>query len=355
MRPADSLPADAWAHRADQIVLPPVDEPDAHMRPSNLGDTYVEREYEALAGEQAVAWAAEGERAARPHQMRARGLARQMAAAELLLTEQADAVRQAKADAQHAARVLLPYTRREPGAKLRYWLCWWVLVLGDMAGVWAAAVMHGEVPAIAFGQALASGVAAGCTGLVGLEVKYLRMARARVRNAESLTDDERRYQRLFMGSDRGVSLAGLVGFVSLVVVGLLAVGIFVLRASTEGSAAGLMFGLLAAATALGSFLLGYAAADEVADLISLITKWAVKAERHYRRLAASADVQRQAEAEEAARSLLAEHQARGLAAVQQIEALSWRILRNNPQVLGHGFPAGDAGGVIGRRRRDGAA
>ncbi|REE94737.1 hypothetical protein DFJ69_0087 [Thermomonospora umbrina] len=325
------------------------------VRPSRLGTTYVELEYEALAGEQAMAWAAEGEEVARAHQLRAQGLARRAATTEVLLAEQELAVREANAAYLHAARVLLPYTRREPGAKWRYALCWPLLVLGDMSGVWAAAVSFGEVPAIALGQALASGVAAGCAGLVGSEVKALRLARGRARDPETLSDDERRYQRLFVGRDRGARLVGLAGLLSLVVMALLSVGIFILRASTEGTAAGAMFGCLAAATAMGSFLLGYASADEVADLLYAYQRRARSAERHFRRLGSASVLRRQAEAAEAARSLGVEHQARGLAATQRVEALAWRIQHNNAVVTGHGFAAGEAGGVIGRRRRqDGA-
>lgn len=342
---------DAWTREADAALVQQVDHASAQPRPSTIGPTYVDQEFHALGDEQELVWSAEGERTARPSQVRARGLDQATAATAFLLTESETAVRQAHADHQHAARVLTPYVRRESAAKLRYWIAWVILVLGDMTGVWAAAVMHGEVPAIAFGQALASGVAAGCSGLVGAEVKYLRMARDRVRDLESLTDDERRYQRLFGGSDRGVGLVGLVGLVSLAVVLLLASGIFILRASTEGSAAGLMFGLLAAATALGSFLLGYSAADEVADLLAATAKRATQAEKRHLKLAASPVFTAQAKAEATARSLREEHRLRGQAAGKRFESLAWRVQRRHPEVFGHGYPAGEQSGVIGRRTR----
>ncbi|RFS84149.1 hypothetical protein D0T12_18500 [Actinomadura spongiicola] len=339
----------AWTDEADAVSLPRLDEVGGLVRPGNIGVSYAEREYAALAGEQEASWAAEGEQRARPWLIRAHGLAAAVAADQVVLAACAQELQQAKADYQHAVRVLLPYARREPGAKWRYALCWPVLVLGDMSGVWAAAVMHGEVPVIAFGQALASGVAAGCAGLVGSEFKALRMARARVREPDSLTEDERRYQRLFAGTDRGAGLVGLVGVVSLVVAALLAVGIALLRTSTEGIAAGAMFGLLAAATALASFLLGYWAADEVADLVATLGKRARRAERRYLQVAKSKAIMQRAETEEAARSVRMECALRGQAAARRVASLSWRIQRNNPQVFGHGFPAEDH--VVGRRDR----
>jgi hypothetical protein len=346
---------DVWTQEADAVSLPRLDEVGGHPRPPGVGVTYAEHEYHALADEQELIWPAEGERAARPFQERARGLDRVAAGTEFLLSEQEHEVRQARADYQHAAWVLTPYTRREPGAKPRYWICWPVLWFGDTAGVWSAAVTNGDVPSIAFGQSLASGLAAACAGLVGAELKYIRMAKARQRDPESLTEDEARYARLFADTDNGGSIVKLISFFSLVVVALLAVGIFNLRSSIEGSASGLTFGLLAAATAIGSGLLGYSATDEVADLLAAMAKRAQKAEQRYLKLVKSSAFRDKAQAEEAARSIRDEYQLRGQAAGKRVESLSWRVQRRNPQVFGHGFPAGEQGGVIGRRTRRGGA
>jgi hypothetical protein len=346
---------DVATEEADAVVLPRLDEVGGHPRPSGIGVTYAEQEFHTLADEQELIWPAEGEHAARSFQVRARGLDRLAAATEALLSVQEHEMRQALTDYQHAAWVLAPYVRREPWAKLRYWVCWPVLWLGDTAGVWSAAVINGDVPYIAFGQSLASGLAAACAGLVGAELKYIRMAKARRRDPESLSEDEQRYTRLFTSDDNGHGIVKLVGCLSLVVVALLAVGIFSLRAGIEGSASGLTFGLLAAATAIGSGLLGYSAADEVADLLAAMEKRAQKAERRYLQLAKSPAFRRSARAEEAARSVQNEYRLRGQAAGKRAESLAWRVQRRNPQVLGHGYPVEEQGGVIGRRARRGGA
>lgn len=342
---------DARTSEADAITLQQVEDVSAQPRPANVGPTYAEQEYHALADEQRLIWPAEGERAARPHEIRARGLDWATAAMGSLLAESAAAVRQAYADCQHAARVLTPYVRREPGAKLRYWICWPLLWFGDTAGVWSAAITNGDIPYVAFGQACAAGLAAACAGLVGSELKALRMARARRRDPESLTEDEQRYRRLFTDTDGGRGIVTLVGLLSLVVVALLAVGIFTLRSSIEGTAAGLTFGLLAAATAIGSGLLSYSAADEVADLLGVMAKRAARAEKRYLKLATATPPKAQAEAEATARSIAVEYQLRGQAAGRRFESLAWRVQRRNPHVLGHGYPTGEQSGVIGRRVR----
>ncbi len=345
--------ANVWTHEADLITLPRLGEVGAHPRPSTVGPTYVEYEYAALADEQESAWTATGEETSRPHKAAAKRLHAEAAATDFLMTETATEVVAAQADVQHAARVLSPYARREPGAKLRYWIGWVVLVLGDTGGVWSAAVINGDVPVIAFFQALASGLAAACAGLVGSELKDMRMAKARRRDPETLTEEEKRYRRLFTATDGGTGIVKLIGFLSAVVVGLVAVGILALRSSIEGSASGLTFGLLSAATAIASGLLGYSAADEVADLLAVMQKRVRAAEQRYLKLASSKAFKAKATAETTAESLQLEAQSRGTAAAKRVESLSWRVLRRNPQVAGHGYPAGEPGGVIGRRARRG--
>ncbi|HEU0087713.1 MAG TPA: hypothetical protein VFQ77_08690 [Pseudonocardiaceae bacterium] len=344
---------DAWTREADAVSLPRLDEVGGHPRPSGVGVTYAEQEYHALADEQELSWPAEGEHAARQFQVRARGLDSAGVATEFLLAQSEVEVRQAHADYQHAARVLTPYVRRESGAKLRYWLCWPILWFGDTAGVWSAAVTNGDIVYIAFGQALAAGLAAVCAGLIGAQARDLQMARARRCDPESLSEDQRRYRRLFTATDEGLGIIKLVGLLSLTVVALLAVGVFALRTGIEGSLSGLTFGLLAAATAIGSGLLAYASSDEVADLIDFMAKRVRRAEKRHLKLAAASPLKVRAEAEEAARSILAEYQLRGQAAAKRVESLGWRVQRRNPQVVGHGYPVGEQSGIIGRRARRG--
>jgi hypothetical protein len=345
------LQKDAWMRAADAVKLPQVDEARLQPRPIGVGRTYAEEEFHALADEQELLWPADAERAARSHKVRARGLDLVAAAADFLLAESKKAVQQAHADFQHAIRTLSSHVRRESGAKWRYWLGWLILLLGDTAGVWSAAIMYGELPSAAFGQALAAGLAAACAGLIGAEVKDMRMAAQRRRDVEVLTDDERRYWRLFNGHRGGQAVVKLVACWSLIVVALVAIGIGALRSSVEGSSAGLTFGLLAAATALASALLGYSAADEVADLLAASAKRVRRAEQRYLELATSPAVKLRAEAEEAARSLHVEYQLRGHAAGKRMESLAWRTQWRNPQVVGHGYPLGDQSGQIGRRVR----
>jgi hypothetical protein len=348
---------DTWTRDADAISIPRIDESGAAPRPPEigLGQSYPEHEYEALADEQQELWPAEGERKARPFQVRASRFDRSTEATDFLLAQNKKEVQEAQADYQHAARTLTAHVRREPGAKLRYWICWIALWFGDTAGVWSAAVINGDIVYVAFGQAFAAGLAAACAGLVGAELKHLQMARARRRDPDALTEDEKRYQRLFAGGDQGIGIVKLIGFLSATVVALLAVGIFSLRTSIEGSSSGLTFGVLAAATAIGSVLLGYSAADEVADLLATMAKRVHRAERRHLNLADTWAAKTNAVATETARSIRAEYQLRGQAAARRVESLSWRVLRRNPQVFGHGYPAGEQGGVIGRRSRRGGA
>jgi hypothetical protein len=346
---------DMWTREADATSIPLIKEAHAQPRPPTIGAAYVQDEYQALGEEQTRVWSAEGERTARPHQVQAKGLAPASSAVENMLTESKKAVTAAHADHQHAAKTLGPLATRDPDAKLRYRICWPLLIGGDTAGVWSAAVILGDIPFIAFWQALASGLSAGCAGLVGGELKNIRLARARQRDPESLSEDELRYRHLFIGSDKGLDIVKVVGALSLLVVGLIAVGIFALRSSIEGNTSGLTFGLLAAATAIASGLLGYATADDVADLLATAQKRVRRAEKRYLWLASLKAPKVRAEAEETARSIQAEYQQRGQAAEKRVESLSSRVLWRNAHVFGHGYPAGEQSGVIGRRSRRGGS
>lgn len=347
---------DSWEEAADTVVLQRIDEAGSLPRPADVGSLYSEEEYSRLADEQERLWPADGERAARAHTVLACGQDVPADAALHLVSESEKAVTAAYQDQQHAAKVLTPHVRRQSGAKLRYWIVWPLLTLGEASGILSAAISWGDVPVIAAGQAFSAGLAGACAGLVGNEFKHVQLARTRRCESGSLSDDERRYERLFAGDESGMGIVKLIGFVSVFVAALLAMAVFALRSSVEGSASGLTYCLIALATALASGLLGYQAADEVADLLATYAKQVKQAERHHRRLAGDKAIRARAQAVEAARSIQAEAALRGQAASKRVESLSFRILRRNPGVAGHGYPTGETSGVIGRRtRRNGGA
>jgi hypothetical protein len=345
---------DALLAETDAVSLQRIDEAHGVGRPNGLGVTYAEQEFDQLGLEQEFSWPAQGERQARSARIRAAQAEAPAQAATFLLEQHEHAVREATDQLQHAARTLLPYTHRAPSDIWRYLIAWLVLGLGDTAGVWGAAIWLGEVPSIALGQAAASGFAAVTAGLAGGELGNHRRAQARRRDLESLGEDERRYWPLFAG---GTSPPRLIAFLGAAVVALIAVAIFALRTTTEGLMAGLTFGALGAATALGSFVSCYVHADDVADLLADYRRRHLSAMRRHRRLASSRALNRRAAAGTEAESILHEHDLRGEAATLRVGALKFRMLRRNPQVVGHGTNTDlEAHGLIGRRHRvDGAA
>ena len=347
---------DALVAEADSISLQRIDEAAGLGRPGGVGVTNAEREFESLASEQEQSWLAEGEAASRTASVRAARYDEAAKAGRFLLADHSDEVTEARQSYQHAAQTLMPYVRRSPADAWRYGTGWALLGLGDTAGVWGAAIWLGEIPLIALGQALATGFAAVTAGLVGGELQELRQARARRRDSDSLSSDERQYQRLFVGADAGLGVTKLVGSISLTIVVLVAIAIFALRAGTEGLLAGVTFGGLAAATALGSFVSSYVHGDEVADLIGSYRKRYDAASRRHRGFARNRDLSQHASAVEESTSISREYDTRGRAASHKVTALKYRMLRRNPQVVGHGEGTTETSGVIGRRsRKDGAA
>lgn len=344
-----------WEQAAAKIVLPPANDFANAKLVKNGVTLWHERELQAHGEELALERQAQGEQAARQHVARARSLDASAAATKSLLGIAEQEVRQAQSEYQVAAKALGPYVRREPGASWRYRLCWVILWLGDTAGVLSALVMNGEIPLVGLPLGLSAGLAAVCAGLVGSELKNIRLSRARQRDADGLTEEERRYAWLFVGNSRGrgVGMVMLVGLLSVLVVVLIAGGIGMLRAGIEGVVAGRTFACLAAATAIASGLVGYWAADDVADLLSVLQRRVRRAEKHYMALAGHESLRTQAQAAEAARSIQVEYDARGRAGAKRLEALRYRILRLNPLVAGHGYLVDR--GESGQRREAGHA
>lgn len=343
-----------WLAHESDAGMRQIDEPAGHGRPGNLGKTYDEQKFDASADQQVKEWFAEGEAASRDAQVRANKSDNAASAAAYIVEENEESVAQGKSAYLHAAKTLMPFVRRSPNDRVRYLGGWLLLGLGDTAGVWGAAIWLGEVPYIALGQAVATGFAAVTAGLAGGELQELRQARIRQRDRDCLSEDERRYPRLFAGADVGLSITKIVAGISATIVVLVAVAVFALRAGTEGLLAGFTFGGLAAATALGSFISSYVHADEVADLIATYFKAYRMALRLHMRLASASVLSRNAGAAGEADSIRREYEARGSAAHQKVVALKYRMLGRNPQVVGHGDAVPET--MIGRRSRvDGVA
>ncbi|MFB6718699.1 hypothetical protein ACFCV3_00975 [Kribbella sp. NPDC056345] len=344
----------AATDEADSIVLPRIDEAAATARPSTVGTTYVETEYDELGSEQQSLYAAAGESAARPYQAQADGLTTHAEQLAWLLKSSRKRLIVARKQLNHATTTLTCYTRRDRFAKHRYLLGWVILGLGDTAGILGAAIMLGEVPMIALGQALATGFAAVTSGQAGADLKDVRMSRQRQRDPDKLTKAEQRYRYLFCGIDAGMSIVRLVSWLSVTIVLVVSVGIFSLRWTVEGMVSGLAFGALAAATALGSFLSTYSYTDDVADLLATYQKRYDNAVKQHTRLSAERSFRQRATALGQAESVRREHDHRGTAASRHIGALCQRVLRRNPGVMGHG-PASEEPTIIGRRLRGDAA
>lgn len=327
---------DQLVAETDGISLQRIDEAALVIRPSNLGVTHGEREFDALGAEQAAAWPAEAQVASRPPRVAAARVKLSAEEAGVAVEAQRKDLESIRSLKDHAFQTLLPFVRRSPHDDVRYWLSWLGLGLGDTAGVWGAAISLGEIPELALGQALATGLAAVTAGLAGAELRLLAHSKSRQRDPDSLTEDERRYRRLFEGADSEKSMTKLAAFTALMVGVLVTGSIFALRAPTEGGLAGIAFGCMALATALASFISSYIHADEVADLLATYDRRYRVALKRHSRASKARPIGRYAEANAAAASIEREYAHRGDAATRKVEACKHRMLRRNPQVVGHG-------------------
>jgi len=333
----------------DDINLQRIDEAAAVGRPANVGITHAEREFDALAEEQKAAWPAEAEATARPARITASRVTSTAQAADHLVRERESELATARDARNHALSTLTPFVRRPAHDNVRYLAGWAVLGLGDTVGVWGAAISLGEIPQLALGQALATGFAAVTAGMVGGEIRTLALAASRRRDPDELTDDERRYRRLFEGAKSEIPMLKIASGAAGMIVALVAGSIFALRAATEGALAGLVFGGLAAATILASFISSYMHADEVADLLAHYERRFVRAARDHRKAGQAKPLQVRAASTAEADSIEREYGHRALAAAHKVEACKRRMLRRNPQVVGHGEASQPIATVTGLR------
>jgi len=326
------------SRRAAQIRVDPVEPPSgATVR---LGDdaTYdVAMEYHFFGEEQGRKWEADGMAASCRDRARAAELGPAADGVRAVLDVASERARRTGEDRDHAEHHLTPYVRRTAFAHRRYQVVFWLLGFGDTAGVLGAAILMGEQPIIAAGQAIASGVAAVTAGLVGGDVRELKLARARARMFEDeLPPELERYRRLFVPVEAEPDTYRLALRLAVCIVGVLGIAIFALRSVVEGPLGGLTFGALGLATAAASFLNSWIDGDDVADLLAIYASQAKDAAEQVQALSGSGVLAGQASATETAERIEAEHEVRGLADKAHVQALKYEVYRNNTSVFGHG-------------------
>ncbi|MBB5790829.1 hypothetical protein [Jiangella mangrovi] len=327
---------DRCIEAADGVTLRVVDHVHVQVRPDELGPTYLEAEFDELARELLPLHAERGERRARRHRARVARYEARAVAARARVADLAESARAATTARAQALTVLGPLTRREPHAKFWYVLRWLLLVVGDVAGIAGAAILLGELVELALMQAVATGIAAVTAGLVGQDLRDLVLARRRHRDLDELTAEELRFARLFTAPRARDAVVKVMAGVAVTIALLTAGGIFVLRSNVEGTDNGIIFGCLAVAICCASAINSYVYADEVADLLDRAELAQRRATRRHARAARSRAIRRHAEAMALADSITTEELQRGAAAAAHVRVLKWRILRQNPAVVGHG-------------------
>jgi hypothetical protein len=223
-----------------------------------------------------------------------------------------------------------PLTNAE---RWRYRITQALLLIGDFCGVMGASVAHGEIPAVAAGQAIASGMAAVTSGLVAAELRKRQLAHL-FRVEQPSADGQSAPFRVF-----GLDPDDLALRVALALVGAITLGICTLRLSVEGLSSGIAYGALAFATCAGSFINSWVHARPAAEVLYGYRRAHEEAVGGYLSLAGHESVAREAAALSEAGSIEAEHAARGEAMRQDLLAQLWAAMRAHPSIFGHGTHA----------------
>ena len=344
---------DPTADRVDEysnLSLQQVDE--AHRIDGITGSAlHVENELDAFGREQEPLWKAEGILQSRPALIAHSGLKVQAETAEHLSRRHRRLVKRAQRRLERTVAALSPFVRRKQGQKAWFMVRTGLLLLGDVAGQAGAQIYYGEIPELAFIQALAAGVAVVTAGLVGGEIKDLRMAGKRKTPRANLTKQQEPFAHLFDGTDDGKHIVKALVYTGATVGVLISTGIFALRSTIDGPLSGLVYGALAAGIAAASFISSYIVTDEIADAIDTAEKDYERTIKRQTNLAASAPLKTALEKTAEDESIRQEHEVRGQAALLTYEGLKHRVLRRNPGVAGHG-PADAPEPVVGRRARE---
>lgn len=339
------------AETAERTTLPFAETTSVLPRPKEVSHLWVEDEYEQLAHEQKELWSATAAQEARGAMVRQAGLRLEAGEAEHAVAQSRELLDKAGNRFLEAQRVLAQFRRRAVGTKIWYQLAKAALFLGDLAGFATAAIWLGELMFIAITLAVSAATATVVAGLIGTGVSDMHRRSLRERPHEELQPEEIPFAHLFRPAQKNSRLVKRVLLVSAFTALMVSVGIGSLRAAVDDPLVGLIFAGIAFAVAGGSFLVSFAGADEIADLIDLHEADYLTQQKRHLALAGNIAWRQREEAGEEAASAEAEFTARGKAAMEQMQALKWRILRKHPSHAGHGPRADD---TIGRAARKGA-
>jgi hypothetical protein len=250
----------------------------------------------------------------------------------------------ADAAGRYAAQIrkaLAPFAFRAPDAKRWYWVRMAALYGGDVGTCTGALVLLGELPIMAFALALSVAAAAVIAGLVGSDIKRVRLARERQMAPESVPAHLLEWSHLFWGVDAGRAQVRVMVKVAATAIVCLLVGVLALRWSLDGPLAGVSFGCFAAAISLGSVWNSYTYTDSCAEMIDAAERDYDKLARKAAKVASSSAIRQRAGAVAGSNSIEVEHAARGQAARAAIMAAKFAGYSRQPHIVGHG-PASDA-------------
>lgn len=355
-RPLDPLIITGEAESlAENIVIPRAEETQVLVRPSGVGRLWVEHEYDELEQEQPDLWRATAIAAAREAEGQAAQHRVVAAEAAQIVTDHRVVVETTKERMLRTCGTLSPFRRRAKDTKRWYMSAKAGFLLGDIAGFGTAAIWLGELPVIAITLATSAAVATVAAGLLGVDVRDRELRRQRQLAVPNPSEAQQEFPQVFTADQPGGSLKRMLS-IAVGTAGTIGVGIAALRSAVDDPFIGLVFGGIAIAVAGGSFLVSYAGADEVADLIEHAEADYSKAVSKHLKLSENSAIAQLEQATAEQDSITREHAARGEAAAHRVRALKWGILRRNPSHAGHGLTPGPRVAIGGQtpRREDAA-
>jgi hypothetical protein len=312
------------------------EEAKAVPRPNTVGELYVEKEYEELAGAQPDAFDANGTAEAMPAAKQTAGLGYDACEATGSSTRASSEAKDVSARSKLARNVLGPHMRRAGRTKLIKNLITFGQFGGEAGAVYGAITHFGEKPMYALFQGISVAATAVVLGFVGREFKHLQAARTRQLPASELTAEQKVFYSFFNGYKGAVQIVLLVGLACMLGTLLIGMGISELRNGTQGHEAAVAWFCFALALGIGSFANYYHAADEVADYLENTDRASENAEKKAETARQAPVIKQHAEAEAEHDAIMHRNISEGKAAAKNVLAKLWKVLSANFGVAGHG-------------------
>lgn len=321
---------------ATTTYLQPQDTVTAAAMPTTISGSHSQLLWEERTKAQPPLHDADGEALARDDTVRAAENLHPSDVGKTITKGEAKLVKVTRKNLEYAENHLRPLCRRGKYDTLIYYGFLGVMIAGDSTGISQPLINYGEVPALAIAQSASAAVAMVAAGLAGRRSKDIINA---IERAQAYPDGIPEHLKKYSTRFRDAAKIPWFTLGAAIVIGVIPVGIGLLRYVVDGSVFGLVFALIAIGVMVASGVTNFWYTDDVADALDDVRKQYKRSVKGLRKASQAKPIKQAAGSAAAATSIKAEQTLRGEGAVHETKALPHLVHQNNGHIFGHGIPA----------------